>query len=308
MSHRLTADVIARSPAFLNPLKDRELDLRGARSSSSRVHSMTPCLRPGAHGEAAAARQKTNRKSAALPPATTLLLTLLLSSPRRAGNKIAVIENLAATQDQFDSIDLSDNEIRKVECMAVLRRLNQLLLNNNRITRISEGLGRALPKLESLILTNNQLATLTELEPLAGVPTLTALSLVDNPVTKVKDYRAFVIAMLPRLKVLDYRRVKLAEREAAEAAFRPSRRGAGPLKGAGGSSSGERLAIEGGGGEAAPTVKVAPTEEQVAQIKLAIGAASSLEEVQRLERALKAGQYDVIAAAAAAAQAAAAGS
>ena len=29
---RLTADMIARSPAFLNPLKDRELDLRGARS------------------------------------------------------------------------------------------------------------------------------------------------------------------------------------------------------------------------------------------------------------------------------------
>ena len=27
---RLTADVIARSPAFLNALKDRELDLRGA--------------------------------------------------------------------------------------------------------------------------------------------------------------------------------------------------------------------------------------------------------------------------------------
>eukprot|EP00965_Chrysotila_dentata_P235713 6200919-Pleurochrysis_carterae.AAC.3 len=27
---RLTADMIARSPAFLNPLKDREIDLRGA--------------------------------------------------------------------------------------------------------------------------------------------------------------------------------------------------------------------------------------------------------------------------------------
>ena len=163
-----------------------------------------------------------------------------------------VIENLAATQDQFDSIDLSDNEVRKLECMAVLKRLNQLLLNNNRITRISEGLGRALPKLESLILTNNLLATLTELEPLAGVPTLTALSLVDNPVTKVKDYRAFVIAMLPRLKVLDYKRVKLAEREAAEAAFRTSRRGSGPLKGGAGvgaSSSGEVLAIESGDGD-----------------------------------------------------------
>jgi hypothetical protein len=27
---RLSADMIARSPAFLNALKDRELDLRGA--------------------------------------------------------------------------------------------------------------------------------------------------------------------------------------------------------------------------------------------------------------------------------------
>lgn len=229
-----------------------------------------------------------------------------------AGNKIAVIENLAATQDQFDSIDLSDNEVRKLECMAVLKRLNQLLLNNNRITRISEGLGRALPKLESLILTNNLLATLTELEPLAGVPTLTALSLVDNPVTKVKDYRAFVIAMLPRLKVLDYKRVKLAEREAAEAAFRTSRRGSGPLKGGAGvgaSSSGEVLAIESGDGDGSlPTgVKAAPTEQQVAQIKKAIGAAASLEEVQRLERALKAGNYDIIAKAAEAADAAANG-
>lgn len=77
--------------------------------------------------------------------------------------------------------------------MAVLKRLNQLLLNNNRVTRISDGLGRALPKLQTLVLTNNQLTTLTQLEPLAQCPTITSLSLVDNPVTKVKDYRAFVI-------------------------------------------------------------------------------------------------------------------
>jgi len=242
--------MIARSPAFLNPLKDRELDLRG--------------------------------------------------------NKIAVVENLAATQDQFDSIDLSDNEIKKVECMAVLRRLTQLLLNNNRVTRISEGLGNALPKLQTLILTNNQLTTLTELEPLVGVPTLTSLSLVDNPVTKAKDYRAFVIALLPKLKVLDYKRVKLAEREAAEAAFRTSRRGAGPIKGVGSSSSstGEVLAAESEG--AAAPVKVAPTPEQVEQIRIAIGAAASLDEVQRLERALKAGNFELIAAAAKAAEAKAA--
>ena len=33
---RLSADVIARSPAFLNPLKDREIDLRGAHPLASR--------------------------------------------------------------------------------------------------------------------------------------------------------------------------------------------------------------------------------------------------------------------------------
>ena len=62
--------------------------------------------------------------------------------------------------------------------------------------------------------------TLAELEPLAHLPTITSLALVDNPVSKLKDYRAFVIALLPRLKVLDYKRVKLAEREEAEARLR----------------------------------------------------------------------------------------
>lgn len=246
---RLTADMIARSPAFLNALKDRELDLRG--------------------------------------------------------NKIAVIENLAATQDQFDSIDLSDNEIKKVECMAVLKRLTVLLLHNNRISRISEGIGKALPKLQSLILTNNQLTTLTELEPLAHAPTITSLVLVDNPVTKVPDYRPFVIALLPRLKALDYKRVTLAERDAAENAFRRSRKPAA-LKGPGGGgagAAGETIAAEAQSG-ATTAPRAAPTEEQVAQIRLAISAASSLEEVQKLERALQAGNYELIAKAAAAAQAA----
>ena len=88
--------------------------------------------------------------------------TCMAAASRDAGNKIAVIENLAATQDQFDVIDLSDNEIKKVECMAVLKRLNTLLLHNNRVTRISESLGKTLPNLTALVLTNNLLSTLTE--------------------------------------------------------------------------------------------------------------------------------------------------
>lgn len=230
---RLTADMIARSPAFLNPLKDRELDLRG--------------------------------------------------------NKIAVIENLASTQNQFDSIDLSDNEIRKLECLAVLPRIKMMLMSNNRLNRIADDIGRAWPHIETLVLASNQLSTLKELEPLAGMKTLTMVSLLDNPVTKQPNYRAFLISRLPNLRVLDYKRVKPKEREAAEAMFGSS---------AARASVQASNTFEPGGGAAEPAPpKAGPTPEQIAQIKEAIAGASSLEEVAKLEKALKSGDYDAVVAA-----------
>lgn len=36
-------------------------------------------------------------------------------------------------QDQFDTIDLSDNEIRKVDGFPLLLRLKSLLVSNNRV-------------------------------------------------------------------------------------------------------------------------------------------------------------------------------
>lgn len=44
-------------------------------------------------------------------------------------------------QDQFDTIDLSDNEIVKLENFPYLNRLGTLILNNNRITRINPNIG-----------------------------------------------------------------------------------------------------------------------------------------------------------------------
>jgi len=232
---RLNADMISRSPAFFNAMKDRELDLRG--------------------------------------------------------NKIAVIENLAATQDQFDSLDLSDNEIRKLECLAVLPRTKLLMFNNNQINRIAENLGRAFPNLESLVLTNNRFTTLKELEPLAMLASLTMLSMVDNPVTKQQHYRAFLIAMLPNLRVLDFQKVKPAERQAAEVTY-----------GAASAAKRQKTAADAaktfvpGAPDTAPAApKSGPTPEQIARIKDAIANASSLEEVARLEKALKSGNYDVVA-------------
>ena len=68
------------------------------------------------------------------------------------------------------------------------------------------------------MLTNNKFATLKELEPLAALRTLSSLSLIDNPVTKQQGYRAFCIAMLPNLRVLDFQKVKPARRRVKRAA------------------------------------------------------------------------------------------
>ena len=46
-----------------------------------------------------------------------------------------------ACQDQYASIDISDNEIVKLEGFPHLKRLTTLLANNNRIARINPNVG-----------------------------------------------------------------------------------------------------------------------------------------------------------------------
>ena len=150
-------------------------------------------------------------------------------------------------QDQFDTIDLSDNEIVKLENMPYLNRLGTLIINNNRITRINPKIGgqlltilqffqvmhpvedlmvpffsgvtkynefvllyfaEFLPKLHTLVLTNNRLVNLSEIDPLASLPKLHFLSLLDNNITKKPNYRLYVIHKLKPLRVLDFKKVK----------------------------------------------------------------------------------------------------
>ncbi|CAA2946591.1 U2 small nuclear ribonucleo A [Olea europaea subsp. europaea] len=206
------------------------------------------------------------------------------------GNKIAVIENVGATEDQFDTIDLSDNEIVKLENFPYLNRLGTLLLNNNRITRINPNLGEFLPKLHTLVLTNNRLTNLVEIDPLTSLPKLQFLSLLDNNITKTPNYRLYVIHKLKSLRVLDFKKVKQKERmeannlfaskEAEEEAKKESVKTFVP----GELPSSEELPKE----EQTPK-PVAPTPEQIIAIKAAIVNSQTLEEVARLEEALRSG-------------------
>ncbi|XP_058778608.1 U2 small nuclear ribonucleoprotein A' [Vicia villosa] len=207
------------------------------------------------------------------------------------GNKISVIENLGATEDQFDTVDLSDNEIVKLENLPFLNRLGTLLINNNRITRINPNIGEFLPNLHTLVLTNNRIVNLVEIDPLTSLPKLQFLSLLDNNITKKVNYRLYVIHKLKSLRVLDFKKVKNKERleaknlfeskEVIEEAQRIPAKPVSPVETSDVSEATEEQQI--------PKV-TAPTPEQIIAIKAAIVNSQTLEEVARLEKALKSGQ------------------
>ncbi|KAK9682983.1 hypothetical protein RND81_10G110800 [Saponaria officinalis] len=205
------------------------------------------------------------------------------------GNKIAVIENLGATEDQFDTIDLTDNEIVKLENFPFLSRLGTLLLNNNRVTRINNNIGEFLPNLHSLVLTNNRLVNLVEIDPLASLPKLKLLTLLDNNVTKKPNYRLYVIHKLKSLRVLDFKKVKQKERLEAEKLF-ASKEAEDAAKKIVAQIPVEVPIVEEVSKEEPAPKAVAPTPEQILAIKAAIVNSQTLEEVARLEKALKSGQ------------------
>ncbi|KAE9618626.1 putative leucine-rich repeat domain, L domain-containing protein [Lupinus albus] len=207
------------------------------------------------------------------------------------GNKIPLIENLGATEDQFDTLDLSDNEIVKLDNLPYLNRLGTLIINNNRITRINPNIAQFLPKLHTLILTNNRIVNLVEIDPLVSLPNLHILSLLDNNVTKKPNYRLYVIHRLKSLLVLDFKKIKTKERleaknlfaskEAIEEVQKVPVKTSPPVETPNVTEATEE--------QLTPKV-VAPTPEQIIAIKAAIVNSQTLEEVARLEKALKSGQ------------------
>jgi len=222
---RLTADLARDSPAYINPLRQRELCLRGF--------------------------------------------------------KIPAIENLGATQDQYQVIDLSDNEILKIDNFPMMLKLEALLFADNRICRVARGLGKYLPKLEALVLTNNKFSKLTDLKPLSEFP-LVFLSLLGNPVAKLTDYRLFMIHRLPKLKVLDYQKVKKSERAAAKIKFGEVNLAEEKDEEADEAPMGrERVAVPVSG-------ESSLTPEERAKIMEKIKTATSLAEIEQFEKQLKA--------------------
>jgi len=213
------------------------------------------------------------------------------------GLKIPQIENLALLEDGYDVLDLSDNEVKKLDNFPLnTKRLSCLLLNNNSVSRISESLCDQLVGLKELILTNNRLASLAEVGHLSKLKQLEHLVLLDNPVSFQAHYRLFVIHALPKLKSLDYSKIKAKERAEAQKLF-SSATGRSLVEAAEADAKAQQQETKTGDLAAAAQAKsggekpLALSDAQKRQVRAALEAAKTKEEVDRLEQQLKTGTF-----------------
>ncbi|ODV88352.1 hypothetical protein CANCADRAFT_4485 [Tortispora caseinolytica NRRL Y-17796] len=199
------------------------------------------------------------------------------------GLKIPVLEHLGATRDLNDSIDATDNDLRVLSGFGCLKRLKTLLVAKNRIKRINSSFGESAPNLTTLVLAQNEIDSFEALAALSQCSKLTYISLLDNPVTNRPNYRLWLIHRVPTLRVIDFRKVKDAERRAAAALFGTL---ADPSDAATAVLSGDDNADT---HQAHPSINNALTDEERQKLERELEAATSLAEIERIERQLQMG-------------------
>jgi U2 small nuclear ribonucleoprotein A' len=152
--------------------------------------------------------------------------------------------------------------------------------------------------LTSLVLTENELSNIDALRPLQPLVHLTRLAVVDNPIMQLPDARLAIIHLLPQLRVLNFQRVRQRERAAAKAKFGesklPSKKrvradaaDAATAAAASSSSSSASTADANGAAKATSAKRARLTTEQQVELAKKIASATSMQEVERLEAALR---------------------
>jgi U2 small nuclear ribonucleoprotein A' len=102
------------------------------------------------------------------------------------GLAIPAIENLAVTRDAFDTIDMTDNRLSRVDNIPRLHRLSNMLLAGNLIETIDNtNLAKNVPNLRYMDLSYNRISSLYEVSNLGkACPKLEILSLHGNAVQR----------------------------------------------------------------------------------------------------------------------------
>lgn len=191
--------------------------------------------------------------------------------------RIPAIENLGATKDAYECLDLTDNDLLSLSNFPRLGHLTSLLCAKNRISKISPSIGKSLPNLQVLQLSFNVIEDLHVLKPLGDLKKLEFLCLMDCPVQKQPNYRLFVVYTCKALRFLDYTKVKDVDRRDAEALFK----------------DGMHLMELDQPQKAIKRKMREMTEEDRKRLEEAIMNAGDLEEITRLEKVLREGKMPV---------------
>lgn len=217
------------------------------------------------------------------------------------GLGIASIEHLGATRDLFDAMDFTDNRLTRLENFPRLTRLSTLFLAGNIVDAVDgKNLGRNVPNIRELVLTDNRISGLHEISNIAmGCRKLEFLTLVGNPVTRRQHYRLYTIHKIPTLKVLDFVKVKQGERDRAkrlamsaagaalEGDVKVEAREAAKLA----PTSDTKTFIPGVGHSTKESFVVNFSPEQKAQIRDMIAGAKTPGDIERIEECVRRGEF-----------------
>ncbi|CUS23169.1 LAQU0S08e03642g1_1 [Lachancea quebecensis] len=175
-------------------------------------------------------------------------------------------------------LDLTNNELNEIPDLSAHNEIMTLLLGRNRISKID---GRRLPRrLRRLVLASNAIEQLAALEGLRDAPkTLENLSLRGNGVCHLEDYRVFVVSRAPQLKTLDFTKVGDQERSAGRKFRKSPGKGTAPLQ----------KEFKDKNEELMDVIVGKMSDEVRNRLKDELAAASTLDEIERIEKLLSGG-------------------
>ncbi|CCH58405.1 hypothetical protein TBLA_0A06120 [Henningerozyma blattae CBS 6284] len=190
--------------------------------------------------------------------------------------------SLASLAPSTNILDLTNNSLTVLPNLRNHKSLHTLLLARNRIRTID---GRLLPSnLNNLVLSNNGITTLDQVNGLQHAPkTITNLSLRGNQICHLEGYRTYILTLLPSLQILDFTKITQDERNAVKD-------GTIKLKQVSHQLQADSKAIsEDKSLELMQHVVHKMTDERKKELKLQLINATSLEEIDRLEKLLAGG-------------------
>lgn len=161
---------------------------------------------------------------------------------------------------------LSNNNISYIddESFPLDNHITSITLFNNNIYQFQKSFKDKFPKLETLIL-------------------------LGNPITEMENYRYFIIWLIPSLKVLDFKKVKQAERKTSEDMFGTNRDEFNSLAQQMFKNENTEIKLDGKSDRQVKNFVKKMTDEERQQLLKKLETATSIEEIERIENDLKEG-------------------